>query len=61
MKKTFIISCIILFVLSMCVFFSTFCLVKSALARQNMTSDKSLLADEHPTKEEWLEVYITHN
>jgi hypothetical protein len=37
-----------------------FCLVKSTLASQNITSDKSLLADEHPTKEEWLEVYITH-
>ena len=60
MKKTFIISGIILFVLAMCVFFSMFCLDKSALARQNMTLDKRLFADEHPTKEEWLEVYITH-
>ena len=60
MKKTFIISGIILFVLSMCVLSSVFCLVKSALASQNITSDKSLLAYEHPTKEEWLEVYITH-
>ncbi len=25
-----------------------------------MASDKSLFADEHPTKEEWIEVYITH-
>ena len=60
MKKTFIISGIILFVLAICVFSSMFCSVKSALASQNMASDKSLLADEHPTKEEWLEVYITH-
>ena len=60
MKKTFIISRIILFLLAMCVFSSTFCLVNSVLANQNMNSDKSLVADEHPTKEEWLEVYITH-
>lgn len=44
----------------MCVFSSTFCLIKSDLASQNTTSDKSLVADEHPTKEEWLEVFITH-
>lgn len=60
MKKTFIISGIILFVLAICVFSSMFCLVKTALASQNMASNKSLFRDEHPTKEEWLEVYITH-
>ena len=60
MKKAFIISGIILFVLAMCVFSSMFCLVKSVLASQKMTLEKSLLADGHPTKEEWLEVYITH-
>jgi len=60
MNKKIIISGIILFVIAMCVFFSMFFLVKSASASQNIASDKSLFADEHPTKEEWLEVYITH-
>ena len=60
MNKKFIISGIILFVIAMCVFSSRFFLVKSDSESQNMASDKSLFADDHPTKEEWLEVYITH-
>ncbi len=60
MRKTFIIIGIILSVIALCIYPSTFCFVKSILAGQNITSDKSLAVDEHPTKEEWLEVYITY-
>ncbi len=60
MKKTFIINGIILLVIATCVFSSMLCLAKISFASQNMDLDKIVFADEHPTKDEWLEVYITH-
>jgi len=58
MKKTFI--AIALFVLAICIFPSAFFSNRNSLANSNSISDKTLLEHEHPTKEEWLEVYMTH-
>jgi len=48
MKKTFIAGGLFLFIFGLCIIFSKFLPLKE------------LFANEHPTKEEWLEVYITH-
>jgi hypothetical protein len=61
MKKTFIIGGLILFIFVLYTIVARFCLVEGALAKQNVTLNNKISTNEHPTKEEWLEVYITHN
>jgi hypothetical protein len=60
MKKTFMIGGLILFAFGLYTIFTEFCPVDRALAEENVALDNKSSINEHPTKEEWLEVYITH-
>ena len=60
MKKTFIIGGLILFIFGLYTIVARFCPVEGALAEQNVALNNEISTNEHPTKEEWLEVYITH-
>jgi len=60
MKKTFIIGGLILFIFGLYTIVARFCPVEGALAEQNVALNNKISTNEHPTKEEWLEVYITH-
>ena len=60
MKKTFIIGGLILFIFGLYTIIARFYPVEGALAEQNVAVNNKISTNEHPTKEEWLEVYITH-
>ena len=60
MKKTFIIGGLILFIFGLYTIIAKFCPVEGALVEQNVALNNKISTNEHPTKEEWLEVYITH-
>ena len=60
MKKTCIIGGLILFIFGLYTIVARFCPVEGALAEQKIASNNKISTNEHPTKEEWLEVYITH-
>jgi len=60
MKKTFIIGGLILFIFGLYTIVARFCPLEAALAEQNVALNNKISTNEHPTKEEWLEVYITH-
>ena len=60
MKKTFIIGGLILFIFGLYTIVAKFCPAEGALAEQNVALNNKISTNEHPTKEEWLEVYITH-
>ena len=60
MKKTFIIGGLILFTFALYTIAAGFYPVEGPLAEQNVTLNNKISTNEHPTKEEWLEVFITH-
>ncbi|MHA2408190.1 MAG: hypothetical protein ACXACA_07455 [Candidatus Ranarchaeia archaeon] len=60
MKKTFIIGGLVLFIFGLYIIVARLCPVEGALAGQNVALNNKISANEHPTKEEWLEVYVTH-
>jgi hypothetical protein len=60
MKKIFIIGGLILFTFGLHTIATNFCPVSQALAEQNVVLNNKISISKHPTKEEWLEVYITH-
>lgn len=60
MKKTFIIGASILFMFGLYAIVVSFCPVEGALAEQNVALKNRISTNGHPTREEWLEVYVTH-
>ena len=60
MKKTFIIGGLILFIFGLYTIVARFYPVEGSLAEQNVALNNKISTNEHPTKDEWLEVYITH-
>ena len=60
MKKAFINGGLILFIFGMYTIFARFCLVEEVVAEQNVALNNKISTINHPTREEWLEVYLTH-
>ncbi len=60
MKKTFMIGGLILFIFGLYAIIARFYLVEGTLAEQNVVLNNKISTNEHPTREEWLEVYMTH-
>jgi hypothetical protein len=60
MKKTVIIGGLSLFMSGLCTNVAKVCLVEGPLAEEKVALNNKSSTNEHPTKEEWLEVFITH-
>ena len=51
---------LILFIFGLYAIIARFYLVEGTLAEQNVVLNNKISTNEHPTREEWLEVYMTH-
>jgi len=60
MKKVIIIGGIILLIFGLYIIIPRVCPIKGLLVKQNLDLRNDTSTNPHPTREEWLEVYITH-